>query len=152
MKKLIRLNISTRFESVNNCRLIRKNNRRAFAFALLFICGSAFTLVNAQSVNYKYDASGNVTSRVIVKPQNASNLSTKKDSLPSWGNLLAYSPSKATTIAERWPATPSKEIRQPLNVSDTQTTKVIALTTASRKSTVAQPQVASSKKIENKPN
>lgn len=98
MKRLIKLHVFCCFESKSKYYSITKFNR--IACALLFICGLSLTQVNAQTVKYEYDASGNVKSKKVVKAQTTSNIDIEKDTLPSWGNFFVYVPSKIATVRE----------------------------------------------------
>ena len=82
-------------------RSMKKLTRRFLTVSLLLLFGAAFTDVNGQTVNYEYDANGNVTSKKVVQPLEVMNFTVKQDTVLSFTNFLAYYPPfKAVSFSE----------------------------------------------------
>lgn len=90
---------------------IKKLNRRFLTVSLLLLFGASFTIIKGQTVNYVYDANGNVTSKKVVQPLDVTNFMVKQDTVRSFANFLAYySPFRALSFSESTLTTPEVNV------------------------------------------
>lgn len=115
MKKLIEQNICSPCTNVNKPHSFDKSNRRCVVFSTLVLFSAACTFMKGQTVNYKYDASGNVISKVVVLPPKVASFNIENDSIPLLNNFLAYTPIKMPEKSEH---TSSAQVQVPYKISD----------------------------------
>ncbi|WP_294592070.1 hypothetical protein [uncultured Bacteroides sp.] len=115
MTKLIEQNICSSCTNVNKPHCFDKNNRRYLAFSALVLFSTTCIFMKGQTVNYKYDASGNVISKVVVLPPKVVSFNIENDSIPLLNNFLAYTPIK---IKEKSTHTSSAQVQVPYKISD----------------------------------
>lgn len=100
-RRTMKLNAYLCFMNGIQFRSMKKLTRRFLTVSLILLFGAAFTDVNGQTVNYEYDANGNVTSKKVVQPLEVMNITVKQDTVPSFAYFLAYySPFKAVSFSE----------------------------------------------------
>lgn len=92
-----------------------RTNRRYLTISMLFLFGASSTLMKGQTVNYNYDTSGNVTSKVIVQPPKVASFKIENDSIPFLNNFLAYTPIKMPEKPEHTSVVP---VQVPFKISD----------------------------------
>lgn len=101
-------------------RSTKKSNRRFLVASLLLLFGATLTTINGQTVNYEFDANGNVVSKKVVQPLDVTNFKARQDSIPTFANFLAYySPFKEVSYPIFTLTTAEKEtIKIPYKVND----------------------------------
>lgn len=92
-----------------------RDNRRYLTVSILLLFGASFTVMKGQTVNYNYDTSGNVTSKVVVQPPKIASFKIENDSIPFLNNFLAYTPIKMPEKSEHTSAVP---VQVPFKISD----------------------------------
>lgn len=100
-------------------RSMKKLTRRFLTASLLLLFGAAFTDAKGQTVNYEYDANGNVTSKKVIQPLEVMNCMVKQDTVISFTNFLAYYPSfKAVSFSELISATSNSKGNAAKNLNE----------------------------------
>lgn len=71
-----------------------KSSIKTNTFFTLFLFSATFASMKGQTVNYNYDSSGNLISKIVVQPQKTAVFNFERDSIPVSSDFFAYIPAK----------------------------------------------------------